>query len=566
MHDLVIRGGLIVDGTGTDGREGDVAIDGDKIVAVGPALGRGRREVDARGRLVTPGFVDMHTHYDAQVSWDPYLTPSSWHGGTTVIMGNCGVGFAPARPDRHAWLIGLMEGVEDIPGAAMAEGITWGWESFPEFLDVIAARPRVLDVVAQVPHCAVRAYVMGERANEPIATAEEIAQMAAIVEDGLRAGALGFSTSRTSIHKTKDGELVPGTHADPAELLAIGDAMVRVGHGVYQNVLEHADAPRAFAWMRALAGRGLRVTFNLNQPDWAPEVWREALRQLEACAADGLDVTAQAAGRSIGVLMGWELTAHPFAGHPTFVALARDGRDALVAALRRPEIRAQLLAEPPGDLGPFGNFVTRSFSRMYPQGDAIDYEPRPDESIGARAARDGRPPLEVAYDAMMARDGRGLLYFPLFNYAYGDLSMTRELHLHPQVRMGLSDAGAHCGAICDGGMPTFMLTHWTRDRTRGPRLPLPLIVQRQTRDTAWCYGLRDRGVLAPGYRADVNVIDYDRLGFAEPEVAYDLPAGGRRLVQRGRGYVMTVVGGVPIVEDDAFTGAMPGVLVRGPRG
>jgi N-acyl-D-amino-acid deacylase len=568
MHDVVIRGGLVFDGTGAEGREADVAIAGDRIVAVEPPgnAGAGRREIDARGKIVTPGFVDMHTHYDAQASWDPYLTPSGWHGCTTVVMGNCGVGFAPARPDKHDWLIGLMEGVEDIPGAAMHEGIRWGWESFPEFLDVLAAQPRALDIGAQVPHCPVRAYVMGERANEANATAEEVAAMAAIVEGGLRAGALGFSTSRTSLHKTIEGELVPGTFAATDELLAIGRAMRAAGHGVFQNVVEHTDGPKAFGYMRELAGLGVRVVFNLNQPDWAPELWRECLTLLDGCAADGLDVWAQTAGRSIGILMRWELTAHPFVTHPTFVELAREHRgDALRAALQRPDVRARILAEKPGDAGPFGNFIMRAFSKMYPQGDAIDYEPSAADSVAARAQREGRPPLEVAYDALCARDGTAFIYFPLFNYAYGDLSMTRAMHLHPRTRLGLSDAGAHCGAICDGGMPTFMLTHWTRDRTRGDRLPLPLVIQRQTRDTAWFYGLRDRGVLAPGYRADVNVIDYDRLGFTEPEVAHDLPAGGRRLVQRARGYELTMCAGVPIVERGDFTGALPGVLVRGPQ-
>jgi N-acyl-D-aspartate/D-glutamate deacylase len=406
---------------------------------------------------------------------------------------------------------------------------------------------------------------MGERANEANATAEEVAAMAAIVERGLRAGALGFSTSRTSLHKTLDGELVPGTFAATDELMAIGRAMRAAGHGVFQNVVEHTDAPKAFGWMRELAGLGVRVVFNLNQPDWAPELWRECLKQLDACAADGLDVWAQTAGRSIGILMGWELTAHPFVTHPTYVELLKGPRAELLPALRNPEVRARILAEQPGDAGPFGNFIMRAFSKMYPQGDAIDYEPTAADSVAARAQREGRPPLEVVYDALNARDGKAFVYFPLFNYAYGDLSMTRAMHLHPRTHLGLSDAGAHCGAICDGGMPTFMLTHWTRDRTRGERLPLPLVIQRQTRDTAWFYGLRDRGVLAPGYRADVNVIDYDRLSFTDPEVAHDLPAGGRRLVQRARGYDLTLCAGVPIVEASELTGALPGRLVRGPQ-
>ena len=565
MHDLVVRGGTVFDGTGAEGILADVAIDGERITAVGRDVGLARRELDARGAIVTPGFVDMHTHYDAQTTWDPYLTPSSWHGCTTVIMGNCGVGFAPARPDRHDYLIGLMEGVEDIPGAAMVEGIKWGWETFPEFLDVIERMPRALDLGAQVPHCPLRAYVMDERAAEPIATDEEIARMAALVEEGLRAGALGFSTSRTSIHRTKDGDLVPGTYADPKELLAIGDAMKRAGHGVYQNVIEHTDVVKQFSWMRELAARGLRVIVSLNQPDWAPELWRQVLTELDRAAAEGLDLSAQSAGRSIGVLMAWELTAHPFATFPTFVALGTLSAAERLAALRTPEVKARLLAEQPGDAGPFGNFVTRTFAKMYPQGARIDYEPHPSSALQAQAAATGRPLLELAYEALMADDGRGFIYFPLFNYAYGDLSLTHAVHQHPQVRMGLSDAGAHCGAICDGGMPTFMLTHWTRDRTRGERLPLPHVIRRQTRDTAHYYGLTDRGVLAPGYRADVNIIDYDRLDSRRPEVAYDLPAGGRRLIQRATGYQATLVRGIPILLDDEHTGALPGRLLRGPQ-
>ena len=565
MHDLVIRGGTIFDGTGADGVDGDVAIDGDRITAVGGTLGAARRELDARGKLVTPGFVDTHTHYDAQVSWDPYLTPSSWHGCTTVIMGNCGVGFAPVRPDRHDWLIGMMEAVEDIPGSAMVEGIRWGWESFPEFLDAIDREPHAIDFGTQVPHCAVRGYVMGDRANEVVAPPEDIAAMARMVEQGLRAGALGFSTSRTSIHKTKDGGVVPGTFADPAELLAIGDAMQRAGHGVYQNVLEHADAPNSFAWMRALAERGLRVVFSLNQPDWAPEVWRDCVRLLEQAERDGLELYAQAAGRSIGILMTWELTAHPFATHPAFLEVSTLPHGELIAALREPGRRHRLVTEPPNDAGPFGNFVTRAFAKMFPQGAEIDYEPCADDSIAARATATGAAPLELIYDALMRDDGYGMIYFPLFNYAYGDLSLTRTLQLHPRVRMGLSDAGAHCGAICDGGMPTFMLTHWTRDRARGERLPIAHVIARQTRDTAAFYGLADRGVLAPGKKADLNVIDYGNLALRRPEVAHDLPAGGRRLIQKARGYDLTMVSGVPIVEGGELTGALPGRLVRGPR-
>jgi N-acyl-D-aspartate/D-glutamate deacylase len=569
--DITIVGGTVFDGLGNPGRQADVAIRDGRIVevaATGQLVGSSKRVVNAHGKIVTPGFVDMHTHYDAQATWDGWLTPSSWHGCTTVVMGNCGVGFAPARPDKHAWLIDLMEGVEDIPGSAMVEGIKWGWETFPQFLDVLDKMPRVLDVAAQVPHCALRAYVMGERANEADATEAEVAAMARLVAEGLRAGAVGFSTSRTSIHKTKSGELVPGTIAAADELYAIGKAMREVGHGVFQHATEHGDVPKSFVWMKELARRtGLRIVFSLSQTDWAADTWRENLRLLDECAAEGLDIWGQAAGRGVGILMGFELTAHPFAGHPTFqkvFAQAAGDRAALFAALAQPSVRSQIISEAPLPLDPFSTFITRTFAKMFPQrGEAMDYEPPAEASIAAIAQRSGRPPLEVAYDALLANDG--MLYFPLFNYAHGDLGVVQQLQTHPRVQMGLSDAGAHCGAICDGGMPTFMLTHWARDRQRGDRLPLEYIIRRQTRDTAAFYGFTDRGVIAPGYRADINVIDYDRLAFLAPQVAYDLPAGGRRLVQRARGYDLTMLAGIPISEHGEFTGALPGKLLRGPQ-
>ena len=569
--DVTIVGGTVFDGLGNAGRDADVAIRDGRIVEVagrGQLVGTANRVVDARGKIVTPGFVDMHTHYDAQATWDGWLTPSSWHGCTSVVMGNCGVGFAPARPDKHAWLIDLMEGVEDIPGAAMVEGIKWGWETFPQFLDVLDKMPRVLDIATQVPHCALRGYVMGDRANEADATAHEVAEMARLVAEGLRAGALGFSTSRTGIHKTKSGELVPGTVAAVDELYAIGAAMRSVGHGVFQHATEHGDVPKSFVWMKELARRtGLRIVFSLSQTDWATETWKENLRLLDECAAEGLDIWGQAAGRGVGILMAFELTAHPFAGHPTFQKVFADAagdRNVLLATLRQPEVRAQILSEAPLPLDPFSNFITRAFSKMFPQrGEAMDYEPAADDSIAAMAQRTGRKPLEIAYDVLAADEG--MLYFPLFNYSHGDLDVVHRLQSHPRVQMGLSDAGAHCGAICDGGMPTFMLTHWTRDRRRGDRLPLEYVLRRQTHDTAAFYGLDDRGVLAPGYRADINVIDYERLAFLAPKAAYDLPAGGRRLVQKARGYDMTMVAGVPISEHGEFTGALPGKLLRGPQ-
>ncbi len=573
MRDLIITGASVVDGTGAPARVADVAVEGGRIVevaAAGSLAGElAARRVDADGLLLTPGFVDVHTHYDAQVSWDPWMTPSSWHGVTTVVMGNCGVGFAPAAPDRQEWLIELMEGVEDIPGSAMAEGITWGWEHFPEYLDAVELQPRVLDVGAQIGHGPLRAYVMGERgaANEAPSD-DDIAAMSQLVEEALRAGALGFSTSRTPIHRSKAGELVPGTTAGADELWGIADALRRAGHGVFQFAPEHPRLPvDEWPWMRELARRtGATVSVNLNQADQAPEVWRDVLRLLDEAAAGGLPIIAQAAGRSIGILACLEGSIHPLLFHPAYQEVAALPLDARVAALLEPERYRQLTEHVPDDGGFFRAAVLDKLDRMWAvEGADIDYEPPADTSIAAAAARTDANPMRLLVDHLCAGGGRGMVYMPLFNYAYGDLSMTYELQRHPHTRMGLSDAGAHCGAICDGGMPTFMLTHWTRDRTRGPRLPLEHVVHRQTQQTAQLYGLHDRGVIAPGHRADLNLIDLDSLGFDVPRMAYDLPAGGRRLIQRGRGYVGTWVAGTQTVADDTVTGALPGTLIRGPR-
>jgi N-acyl-D-aspartate/D-glutamate deacylase len=571
VHDLVIRNGFLVDGSGAAGRVADVAVDGDRISSVVDAgtAATGRRELDADGLLVTPGFVDIHTHYDAQASWDPYLTPSSWHGVTTVVMGNCGVGFAPAAPDRHDWLIALMEGVEDIPGSAMTEGISWGWTTFPEYLDVIGSMPHAVDIGTQIAHGPLRAFVMGDRgaANEA-ATDDEIEAMAEQVEIALRAGALGFSTSRTPLHRSKDGELVPGTTADARELLGIGRAIRRAGHGVFQFAPEHAVVPVAeWPWMRELAAvTGRPVSVNLNQPDQASEVWREVLRLLDDAHADGLPIYAQVAGRTIGILYCLHGSVHPLLFHPAYTEVAHLPMPERLAALADPERRRRIVHDVPDDGGLFERVVLANLARVWPVADGdIDYEPAADDSVAAVAARRGVPPMQVVLDQLVSHDGNGMLYAPFFNYAYGDLSMTYEATRHPHTRMGLSDAGAHCGAICDGGTPTFMLTHWTRDRTRGPRLGLEYVVHRQTLQTARLYGLGDRGVVAAGARADLNVIDYDALSFGPPRMAFDLPAQGRRLVQRAKGYRATFVAGVQTVADDEFTGELPGRLVRGPR-
>ena len=569
---IVITNAALVDGSGSPMRHADVAFVGDTITEVGApgsvSTASATRVLDAQGRLVTPGFVDVHTHYDAQATWDPWFTPSSWHGVTTVVMGNCGVGFAPALPDRHEWLIELMEGVEDIPGSAMVEGITWEWESFPEYLDALDRGSHVIDFGTQIAHGALRAFVMGDRgaANE-VATADDIAAMSRLTEEALRAGALGFSTSRTSLHRSKSGELVPGTHAEPDELYGIADAMRRVGHGIFQFSPEHSRVPvEEWPWMQELARRsGATVSVNVNQLDDGSEVWRKTFALLDEAHRSGERIVAQVAGRSIGIIMCLEGSVHPLLAHPAYHEVMHLPFAERVAALLDPVRRARFVDEVPTDRF-YEGLVTKALKRMYLITDAnIDYEPDPSQSVLALSQSRNVPAMKLIVDHMLSGGGKGMIYSPFFNYMYGDLSMTYELMQHPQTRNWLSDAGAHCGAICDGGMPTFMLTHWARDRVRGPKLSLEHVVYRQTRNTAELHGLNDRGLIAPGMKADINVIDFDSLGFDMPRMAYDLPASGRRLVQTAHGYAATFVSGTQIVDDDAFTGELPGTLIRGPR-
>ncbi len=571
MHDLVVRGGTLVDGTGAEQRVADVAVDDGVITAVG-ALGgvAARRTVDADGLLVTPGFVDIHTHYDGQVSWDPLLTPSSWHGVTTVVMGNCGVGFAPVRPGSEAWLIQMMEGVEDIPGSALSEGIKWGWESFPEYLDAIDGMSRSLDVATQVPHGAVRAYVMGERGarNEP-ATPEDIAAMAEVVRAGIRAGALGFSTSRTALHTAVDGEPVPGTFAAEDELFGIGRVLGELGTGIIElapaGVMgEDLLAPeREVAWMRKLSAEtGRPISFGLSQHNHAPEAWRDVLKLVDEAIADGADLRPQVSGRPLNLLIGWQ-TFHPFATRETYKKIADLPLPERVAQLRKPEIRAAILSEPSEDTAAL-KVIGTSLDRIFPMGEPPNYEPSASESVAAIAARANRPDEEVLYDLMMAHDGRELLMFALLGFSYGNLDAVREMLLHPSTALGLSDGGAHCGVVCDASMPTFMLTHWARDRAYG-RLPLELMVRKTSYDTARLYGLGDRGIVAPGYKADLNVLDAGALALQLPKIVHDLPGGARRLVQSATGYVATIVSGEVTLSAGEDTGARPGRLVRGAR-
>jgi N-acyl-D-aspartate/D-glutamate deacylase len=578
MHDLVIRGGLVHDGSGTEAFEADVAIDGDRIVAVGRVAEGGREELDARGKLVTPGFVDIHTHFDGQVTWDPFLAPSTFHGVTTVVMGNCGVGFAPCAPERHGWLIQLMEGVEDIPGTALAEGIRWNWESFPEYMDAVADAPLAIDVGLQLPHGALRGYVMGDRAArlEP-ANGQDVARMRSLVKEALEAGALGFTTSRTEKHRDRAGNHTPSFQAEQDELWGIAGAIGETGRGVIQLIADFWDFEPEFALIRGMAevsGRPLSMT--IEQDDRHPEIWTRVLEGISKAQAEGVNLRGQVPPRPTGVIMGLTATLNPFLLHETYRPLRQAPLEEKVRALRDPAFREKLLAErmewDPQHV--LVHFLMSSYHKMFPLGDPPDYEPAPEASVAARAAREGRRPEELLLDLLVEKDGRNLLYFPIMNYTRGSLDDVRAMMGHPHTLFGLSDAGAHCGTLCDASFPTTTLVHWGRDRTRGEGFALPWLIHGLTRRTAEQVGLLDRGLLQPGYVADVNVLDFDRLALHAPEIVHDLPAGGKRLIQRSEGYEATVKSGVvafregePVVTEPA---ALRGRLLRGaqagPRG
>ncbi|MEK6542334.1 MAG: D-aminoacylase [Pseudomonadota bacterium] len=571
QHDLVIRGGTIVDGSGGVPFAGDVAIDGARIVAVGQVAGAGREEIDACGCIVAPGFVDIHTHYDGQATWDSEMAPSSWHGVTTAIMGNCGVGFAPAKRDKHDWLIGLMEGVEDIPGTALSEGLKWDWESFPEYLDALERLPRTIDIGTHVPHGALRAYVMGQRgADNEAASESDIDEMARLVEEGLRAGALGFSTSRTVIHKSIAGELVPGTTASEAELVGIGRAMGRVGFGVFEHTSDLLPEWDEFGWMERLSKEtGLPIVMSMLQSPIKQMHWRDQMAAVQSANDNGANIVAAIGLRGIGVIMNWRGTVHPFMNRPAWRDIAALPWAEQKAKLADPAFKAKLLAQenlpsPSPDMDAFFFLVSAAWAMQYPMGDSFSYEPTREESIARFAEVAGKDAADYAYSQLMADDGKGMIYLPIINYMDGNLDFTRELLLRDDIVASLSDGGAHCGTICDAASPTFLLSYWTRDRKAG-RIPLELAIKRQCHDTAMLYGLADRGMIAPGLLADLNIISMDKLKLGKPWLAFDLPGGGKRLLQRADGYVATIKSGKITFRDGVMQGPTPGTVIRGPQ-
>ncbi len=580
--DLLIRGGQIVDGSGAAPFHGDIAVSNGLIVDVGANLsGVASRTIDAEGRLITPGFVDVHTHYDGQITWDDTLEPSFSHGVTTVVTGNCGVGFAPVRPGGQQQLIDLMEGVEDIPGTALWEGIAWQWESFPEYLDALSKRRWTMDVATQVPHGAIRAYVMGERGvRNDAATEDDVRQMAGLVEAAIDAGAVGFSTSRIIGHQAIDGTPVPGTFAGEDEVFAIGRALGRTG-AVFQLVPggsvgtagQNWKGEQTLAyeidWMSRLSREArIPLTYLIVEHDDDPDAWKEALRLTDEANLAGARLYPQTASRPGGFLTGLQ-SQHMFQRRPSYMRLADLPLDQRVRELRKPEVRRAILTEldAPPKSNSINDILHLIIARMLPNnifelGEDVDYEPKPETAVAVQARRDGVTPEERLYDLMLADDGRAMLLMPALNYSRGNHDALYALLNHPGTIVGLADGGAHCGFTCDASSSTYLLTHWVRDRSRGPRLSLPQAIRKQTAETAALYGLSDRGLLARGKRADINVIDLDRLALKPPYAAQDLPAGGQRILQGSEGYGATIVAGVITRRDDRDTGARPGRLVR----
>ena len=566
QFDLIIRGGTVADGSGAPLRTADVAVEGGLVREVGQVSGSAAREIAADGALVAPGFVDIHTHYDGQATWDERMQPSSWHGVTTVVFGNCGVGFAPVHDQDHDKLVELMEGVEDIPGAALHEGLSWRWNSFADYLGACDGQ-KDMDIATQVPHGALRLHVMGERgANREDATAADIAEMGRIAAEGIAAGALGFSTSRTANHKTSKGDYTPTLTAAAKELVGIAEHIGQTNAGVFQLVSDFVDRDREFEMLREMCRvSGRPLSFTIVESPRGADFHEDLLGRIAGARADGLQITGQCPVRPIGVLLGFECTLNPFLRHPVWQEVADLPAHERVPALRDPARRARLLAGSGGKDGDLvGGTLIEKFDIMFELGEEPNYEPAPETTIAQRAAAAGVSAAEFALDRMLERDGTNMLWVPFSNYGQMNLDGTRDLLTHPFTVPSLSDGGAHVGTICDGSFPTTLLQHWGRERGAG-RIPLEFLIQKQARDTARVVGLEDRGVLAPGYRADLNVIDFENLRVLRPELAYDLPAGGRRLLQRSEGYLHTFVAGTETYSSGQATGALPGRLIRGAR-
>ena len=565
MYDLIIKNGTVYDGTGEKPFFADVAIKGNKIVAIGELEESSKEVIDAKGKIVAPGFVDIHTHYDGQVTWDPYLRPSTYHGVTTVVMGNCGVGFSPCKPEERDWLISLMEGVEDIPGTALHEGINWQWESFPEYLDTLEGKPLAIDVGTQIPHGAVRAYVMGQRGiDREEASQEEIEQMSQIVKEAIEAGAFGFSTSRTEKHRDSSGALTPSITAHKNELVSIAKSLGEIKSGVLQGISDFYDIETEFNIFKEMSeSSGRPISITVEQMDQRPDWWHQLLDGIEEAQGEGINMYGQVPPRATGINMGLTATLNPFTFYPSFYELSKQSLEEKVATMKDPAFKEKLLSEDPVSIGnPLVDEITQSFNKMFRLGEPANYEPEPDASFEAIAKKQNISPQEVAYDCLLEKEGKALIYHPLFNYLPGNLDYVERMLNHPYSISGLGDAGAHCGAISDASFPTTLIQHWGRDRKRGKKIPLEKLISMQTLETSRLLGITDRGVLKEGYKADINVIDFENLTLHEPEVLHDLPAGGRRLVQRASGYEYTIVSGQIAFKDGESTGALNGRLIR----